>query len=161
VHQVRLQVSSTARVYEVDSAADWHRLVQGYGDWGTHPGSDENLRDAAGLDNGPAPTWSRVAEDYQGVHLTFAGLLTGLYVPYATEEVSTALWAWNWESTYWLRSVFTSATPLEDLPRGTRRPRLLPPVVRSRRRKHRVAERVLMPQSVRITRLARAVDGRQ
>jgi hypothetical protein len=122
VHQVRLQVSSTARVYEVDSAADWHHLVQRYGDWATHPGSDQGLRDAAGIDNGPAPTWSRVADDYDGVHLTFAGLLTGLYVPYATEEVSTTLWAWNWESTHWLRSVFTSATPLEDLPEAPKDP---------------------------------------
>jgi hypothetical protein len=122
VHQVRLQVSSTAQVYEVDSAADWHRLVQRYGDWGTHPGSDEDLRGAAGIDNGPAPTWSRVADDYDGVHLTFAGMLTGLYVPYATEEVGTTLWAWNWESTYWLRSVFTSATPLEDLPQAPEDP---------------------------------------
>ena len=32
VHQVRLQASATARVYEVDSAADWHRLARRYGD---------------------------------------------------------------------------------------------------------------------------------
>ena len=45
VHQVRLRVSSTARVYQVDSAADWHRLVQRYGDWATRPGSDDSHRD--------------------------------------------------------------------------------------------------------------------
>jgi hypothetical protein len=116
VHQVRLQVSSAARVYEIDSAADWHSLVQRYWDPATHPGSDDNLRNAAGIDNGPAPTWSTVAGDYDGVHLTFAGLLTGLYVPCTTEDVSTTLWAWNWESTCWLRSQFTSATTLDDLP---------------------------------------------
>jgi hypothetical protein len=118
VQQVRLQVSSTARVYEVDSAADWHDLVRRYGDWATHPGSGDNLRDAAGIDNGPAPTWSRVADDYDGVHLSFAGLLTGLYVPHTTAGVSTTLWAWNWESTHWLRSVFISATTLDDLPQA-------------------------------------------
>jgi hypothetical protein len=122
VHQVRLQVSSTAGVYEVDSAADWHRLVQRYEDGATHPGADAGPRAAAGIDNGPAPTWSRVADDYDGVHLTFAGLLTGLYVPHASEEVSTTLWAWNWESTHWLRPVFTSATPLEDLPEAPEDP---------------------------------------
>jgi hypothetical protein len=116
VRQVRLRVSSTARVYQIDSAADWHRLVQGYGDWAGCLGSDANLRDAAGIDAGPAPTWSRVAEDYDAVHLTFAGLLTGLYLPYGTEEVSTTLWAWTWESTHWLRSAFIGATPLDDLP---------------------------------------------
>jgi hypothetical protein len=115
VHQVRLQVSATARVYEIDSAADWHTLVQRYGDPATHPGSDASLRAAAGIDNGLAPTWSAVAEDYDGVHLTFAGLLTGLYVPTATGKLSATLWAWEWESTRWLRSVFTSATTLDDL----------------------------------------------
>jgi hypothetical protein len=122
VHQVRLQVAPRARVYEVDSAADWHRLVRGYRDWATHPGADDNLRDAAGIDNGPAPTWSRVADDYDGVHLTFAGLLTGLYVPHTTAGVSTTLWAWTWESTHWLRSVFTSATTLDDLPQAPEDP---------------------------------------
>ncbi len=77
VHQVRLRVSSTARVYDVDSAADWHSLVRRYRDPATHPGPDDSLRNAAGIDNGPAPTWSTVARDYDGVHLTFAGLLTG------------------------------------------------------------------------------------
>jgi hypothetical protein len=72
---------------------DWHRLVRRYGDPATHPGSDDSLRDAAGIDNGPAPAWSTVAGDYDGVHRTFAGLLTGLYVPQTTEEVSTTLWA--------------------------------------------------------------------
>jgi hypothetical protein len=115
VHQVRLHVSSTARVYEVDSAADWHSLVRRYWDPATHPGSDDSLRCAAGIDNGPAPAWTTVAGDYDGVHLTFAGLLTGLYVPHVTDAVSTTLWAWNWESTYWLRSVFTTATTLDDL----------------------------------------------
>jgi hypothetical protein len=115
VRQVRLHVSATARVYDIDSAADWHRLVQRYRDPATHPGSDENLLDAAGIDHGPAPTWSAVADDYDGVHLTFAGLLTGLYLPHTTAQISTTLWAWNWESTYWLRSVFTGATPLDDL----------------------------------------------
>jgi hypothetical protein len=75
---VRLQVSAMARVYEVGSAVDWHRLVRRYGDPATRPGSDDSLRDAAGIDNGPAPAWSMVAGDYHGVHLTFAGLLTGL-----------------------------------------------------------------------------------
>jgi hypothetical protein len=122
VRQVRLQVSSTARVYEVDSAAAWHSLVQRYWDPAAHPGSDGNLRNAAGIDNGPAPTWSAVAGDYDGIHLTFAGLLTGLYVPHTTAKVSTTLWAWNWESTYWLRSVFTTATILDDLPQAPQDP---------------------------------------
>jgi hypothetical protein len=119
---VRLQVSSTARVYDVDSAADWHSLVQRYRDPATRPGSDDSLRNAAGIDNGPAPASSTAADGYDGVHLTFAGLRAGLYVPRTTEDVSTTLWAWNWESTHWLRSVFTTATTLDDLPGASEDP---------------------------------------
>ncbi|MGJ6964875.1 hypothetical protein ACSDR0_23470 [Streptosporangium sp. G11] len=122
VRQVRLSVSTAARIYEVDSAADWHRLVQRYGNVATHPGLDESLRDAADIDNGPAPTWSSVANDYDAVHLTFAGLLTGLYVPHTTEEFSTTLWAWNWESTHWLRPVFIRGTSLDELPQAPEDP---------------------------------------
>ena len=43
VRQLGLQVSSTARVYQVDSAADWHGLVLRYRDPATHPGSDDSL----------------------------------------------------------------------------------------------------------------------
>jgi hypothetical protein len=86
------------------------------------------LFDAAGIDNGPAPTWSAVADDYDAVHLTFAGLLTGLYVPHATEEVSTTSWAWNWESTHWLRSAFTSVATLDVLPGPPEDPDLYRPL---------------------------------
>jgi hypothetical protein len=115
VRQARLHVAPTARVYEVDSAADWHRLVLRYGDPDAHRGSDPNLRELAGIDHGPAPTWSAVADDHDGVHLTFAGLLTGLYVPVTTGRVSTTLWAWEWECTRWLRSAFVAVTDLPDL----------------------------------------------
>lgn len=49
------------------------------------------------------------------MHLTFVGLLTGLYLPVTTVDVSTTLWAWEWERTHWLRSVFSSVTALPDL----------------------------------------------
>ncbi len=115
VRQARLRVAATARVIEIHSAADWHHLVLSHGDPATHPGSDPNLFDSAGIDNGLAPTWSAVAADHDGVHLTFAGLLTALYVPVTTGATTTTLWAWEWESTRWLRPVFTAVTPLPDL----------------------------------------------
>jgi len=115
VRQARLHVAPTARVQEIDSAADWHHLALRYGDPGTHPGPDRQLIETAGIDNGLAPTWSAVAADLDGVHLTFAGLLTALYVPVTTGDITTTLWAWEWECTRWLRSAFTTVTPLPDL----------------------------------------------
>ncbi|HEY2640622.1 MAG TPA: hypothetical protein VGI66_12160 [Streptosporangiaceae bacterium] len=54
-------------------------------------------------------------------------MLTAHYVRRATQEVSTTLWAWNWESTRWLRSVFTTVTPLDDLPEAPEDPGLYRP----------------------------------
>lgn len=113
VSQVRLQVASSARVFEVHSAADWHSLTTRYGDPATHHGSDENLREAGGIDNGLAPTWSAVAADYDGVHLSFAGLLTAAQSPMTSNLIgTTTLWAWDWESTHWVRSAFTATETL-------------------------------------------------
>ncbi|MGY1748325.1 hypothetical protein [Modestobacter sp. SYSU DS0511] len=116
VAQRRLEVAEHARVAEVHSAADWHDLCVRYGDPATHHGSDTNLRDAAGIDNGLAPTWSAVAADHDAVHLSFAGLISALYVPVSSPGVgTTTLWAWDWECTHWVRSVATAATTLPEL----------------------------------------------
>ncbi|WP_344478429.1 hypothetical protein [Kineococcus aurantiacus] len=119
VRQQRLHVAPDARVAEVHSATDWHDLAASYGELATHPGSDTHLQSSADIDNGPAPTWSALAGDYDGVHLSFAGLLSALYVPVTTAGIgTTTLWAWSWESTYWVRSVFTTITDLTPLPKA-------------------------------------------
>jgi len=121
MRQHRLQVGERARVAEVHSAADWHQLVVRYGDPSTHRGSDANLAGSADLDNGLAPTWSAVAGDFDGVHLSFAGLLSALYVPVTSAEVgTTTMWAWDWECTHWIRSVFDAVTDLEELSESPR-----------------------------------------
>lgn len=121
LRQVRLEVSADARVYEVHSPEDWRALTEQYGDL-TRTGLDSNLWDCAGIEHGPAPTWSAVAKDWDAVHLSLAGLLTGLYVPEVVDSITTTLWAWDWESTRWLRSVFVGATPLPDLREPPRTP---------------------------------------
>ncbi|WP_299959969.1 hypothetical protein [uncultured Modestobacter sp.] len=116
VAQQRLQVAAHTRIAEVNSAADWHALSTRYGDPATHHGSDTNLREVAEIDNGLAPTWSALAVDYDGVHLSFAGLLSALYVPVSSPSVgATTLWAWDWECTHWIRSAFTATTALPQL----------------------------------------------
>lgn len=115
VTQSCLDLDSRARVYEITSAGDWHALALAYGDPGTHPGPDRNLLNCGGIDHGLAPTWSAVAGDYDGVHLTFAGLLSALFVPVSTGDVSTTLWNWTYESTCWLRTAFTACTRWAEL----------------------------------------------
>ncbi len=124
VAQTRLEVDHQARVYEVTAAADWHALALTYGDPLTHPGPDSNLLNCGGIDHGLAPTWSAVAADYDGVHLSFAGLLSALFVPVSTATVSTTLWSWTYECTCWLRSAFTTSTPLAELTTELEAPQL-------------------------------------
>lgn len=51
------------------------------------------------------------------MHLSFAGLLSALYVPVSSPQIgTTTLWAWDWECTHWIRSVFTATTALPHLP---------------------------------------------
>lgn len=115
VHQTHLTVSPAARVFEVRSADDWHQLARQYSDPRKHPGPDAHLLSSGGIDHGVAPTWSSVARDYDAVHLTFMGLLSGLLVPTSSPGLATTLWAWGHEQTRWLRPSFDSAQGLPDL----------------------------------------------
>lgn len=76
---------------------------------------DAHLLHAGGIDHGPAPTWSRVAEEWDAVHLTFAGLLTARYAPVISGALTTTLWSWDYECTHWLRSAFSAVQPLPEL----------------------------------------------
>ncbi len=119
VRQQRLRVAEHARVAEVHSPADWHDLVARYGDPTTHPGSDAHLARSGEVDNGLAPTWSALAADLDGVHLSFAGLLSALFVPLTSADVgTTTLWSWEHEGTRWVRSVFTATGELPPLERA-------------------------------------------
>jgi hypothetical protein len=109
--QLRLEVSASARVFEIGGPEDWHRLVLDYGDTARMPDADS----VVGVVAGPAPTWSEVAHDWDGVHLTFFGWLTSRFVPVTADDVTTTLWSLDSERTLWLRSVFTDVTPLPDL----------------------------------------------
>ena len=115
LRQSRLRVAPSARVYEIHSAADWHRLARRYADRDAYRGPDPNLLSAAGLDHGVGPAWERVAADWDGVHLSLFGLLTALYTPVSTDGETTTLWTWCCERTVWLRNVFDEITNLPPL----------------------------------------------
>lgn len=116
LHPTRLHVAPDARVYEITSPGDWHRLARSYGDSATYTGIDAGLLSVAGVEHGIAPTWSAAAADWDAVHLTFGGFLTSLHVPVTTGGVTTTLWSLDSERTLWLRDVFTARDDLPDLP---------------------------------------------
>ena len=90
-----MPVSDDARIYEVSGPAEWHELCRNY-------------PSVYGRSDGPAgastlvPRWDAVAEDWDGVHLTFLGLLTTPFVRIASEAGASMMWSWDTEGTVWL-----------------------------------------------------------
>ncbi|MFN8223710.1 MAG: hypothetical protein U0R50_10765 [Gaiellales bacterium] len=125
----RLPVTPGARVFEVHGAEDWARLVRTYprcpvgphGSWEL-PGPNQHpsdVHDLAIVSAGAAartavavamPHWSRVAADFDGVHLSWKGLIAAegrvVPVPELGENVVTMLRYWSSERTLWLNDVF-------------------------------------------------------
>jgi hypothetical protein len=80
-----ITVSPEARVAEIHCSSDWEKLARAYP-------SPHQVN---------APDWSKVAADWDGVHLSAGGSLT-------TDELRD----WDVESTVWFRWVFSSVSAL-------------------------------------------------
>ena len=86
---------------------DWSRLCRAY-----------QAEERGGLHGGSlVPDFSLVAEDWDGVHLSFGGLLTSTHVPIHGPGGRTMLDSWEAEQTVWLRAMFDGETRLPDLVR--------------------------------------------
>lgn len=113
-----VEAIEAARVYEVASADDWHRLCTQYP---AEVLTDNRSPGGAGL---LAPDWIEVAHDWDGVHLSFLGLLSVPFVRTETDEGASMLWSWDSEATTWLRPEPVRPTvdpvPLERAPRPRR-----------------------------------------
>jgi hypothetical protein len=85
----RVQIPRDVRVFEIRSATDWGRLCTTF----PAPASAGEV----------SPDWSRVTEQYDGVHLTVEGLLCAQGVVVDTPAGRARLWGWDAEGTAWLR----------------------------------------------------------
>jgi hypothetical protein len=107
-------VSASARVLEIHSPAAWSALARAY------PSTQAGLTDTVGAVDPPAgstrldPDWTKVAEDWDGVHMSVAGLLTAEDVLYETGGIWTELRGWNVESTVWFRWCFSRIESLDQ-----------------------------------------------
>lgn len=100
-----LRVAPAARVFEIDGPAAWRRLCL------TYPAPEPG-----GLLGGlVVPDFAAVARDWDGVHLTLGGLLTGDQVRLDGPEGPTELQGWDAEQTVWFRWVFEEVRRLPDL----------------------------------------------
>ncbi len=137
----RYPVISTARVIEIDQPADWIDLVARYPIVPAPPHSgwelpgpnqvseatyqfDQRTRLEAASSGHAArsnvrvamPDWQAIAQDYDGIHLTWFGMLTCeghvVDVPQLGTDVVTMLRYWFSERTLWLNNVFGEPEPL-------------------------------------------------
>ena len=104
----RAIVDQGASVFEITGPADWHALCAAW------PRVNKKRNGPAGKGT-LVPDWRRVAEEYDGVHLTFAGLLTTPFVRETSAAGTTMLWSWDVEHTTWLRDVVRPGASLQPL----------------------------------------------
>ena len=113
----RMIVDPSARIFEIHGPNDWHRLCVEYpaeGNSGRHAGNEPDFS----CDSGRlVPDWSKVARDWDAVHLSFGGYLTSEQVRGESEHGWTYHWAWEHEQTLWLRWMFNGCERLEDYQR--------------------------------------------
>jgi len=127
----RLRAANAARVYEIRGPLDWHRLCARYPSQGLLDTSDEpeviqsenvyplvrvegEARYATAIDRLLAPNWAAVAADWDGVHMTFGGLLTCDKVRAAAAAGWSMNRFWDLEQTLWLRWAFGEPQRLPD-----------------------------------------------
>ncbi len=130
-----LPLRMDARVHEIHGVDDWIHLVEayprrpvvGHSGWEL-PGPNQHLAEIAGIElasggraarNGVTiamPDWERVATDFDGVHLSWMGMLATeghvTEVPALGAGTATMLRYWRSERTLWLRDVFGEPEPL-------------------------------------------------
>ena len=98
------EIGESARVLEISTPEDWHNLCVAF----PRVNSNTNTPDYVGVGT-LVPDWSLVAEQWDGVHMTFAGLLTIPLVRWSTAAGVTMMWSWNTEGTMWLPGEFLRA----------------------------------------------------
>lgn len=112
----RLAVNRPARIYEIHRPEDWHRLCRRYprhsDSLALWPLGDDGASGPLGGHIGPQ--WSLVAETYDAVHLSWAGLLTSEGCIVRSDGVVTMLRCWLMEQTLWLRDCFGDPQPIDE-----------------------------------------------
>jgi hypothetical protein len=109
-----VSVTAGVRVAEIHSLADWASLVEAYPlevtgarrvEWSGRYGQA-----------GPwlVPDWSRLARDWDGVHVSAEGYLRAQEQTAPVRDGRTVLRGWNPDATYWLREVISLAESVPE-----------------------------------------------
>lgn len=109
-HPWRLQVPSSARIYEIHEPQSWYTLCLMYPHSSSPPYPFRTTSKFL-----IEPDWQAVAHDWDGIHLSSGGLLTTERVVWCQPKSQTHLFGWQIESTAWLRWVFDLVERLPDV----------------------------------------------
>ena len=97
-----LRFLSQPRIWEIVGPQDWHRLCRRY------PCRSEDGR--------LVPDWPKVAQEWDGVHLTLGGMLTTEQVLWEASGECTELRWWQCELTTWLNQLPVEGERLPGVP---------------------------------------------
>ena len=114
----RLPLQESTKVWEIDGTRSWIELCRQYPDDTTQTYRDQWREWGLSQDRVVTPNWERVAEDWDGVHLSMGGLLTTEGVLLDVGDGGTMLEGWGCEGTLWLRWTFDPPERLPDWPEG-------------------------------------------
>ncbi len=108
----RLWPTPTASVFEINDAQSWHRLCSSF------PANDSSGR--------LVPDWNSVVREWDGIHLTFGGLLSSDLVAVESHEGVSQMRFWEFEQTQWLRWCFDRIEELPEIVDFPEPPLLMP-----------------------------------
>lgn len=107
-----LVIPESYRVLEIHCPAQWHDLCVNY----PAPGRDQSGRP----DGRVVPDWNAVSTDWDGVHLSFGGLLASEQARYERDGIRSMHQFWESELTYWFKTDGIAAAKLPEYPRTAR-----------------------------------------
>ena len=108
----QLVIPETYRVFEIHCPAEWHNLCVNY----PAPGRDQSGRH----DGRITPDWNAVSMDWDGVHLSFGGLLACEQARYERDGAWSMHQFWQAELSFWFNTDGITATELPEYARNAK-----------------------------------------
>ncbi|MGW6694803.1 hypothetical protein ACWF62_13620 [Rhodococcus sp. NPDC054953] len=102
----RVSIPAGARVYEVDSAQAWAELCRRFPVEVTAQKRHDWYRTTGRSGRWVVPDWTRIADEYAGVHLTVAGYLAAAGTAIDVDaDTASVIAGWTPDVTYWLTDI--------------------------------------------------------
>src|ERR1700722_3987732 len=108
----QLSMDPSARIYEVSGPADWAALVNRFPCDVSRTHGDDWSRWSGAPGPWILPDWSKVAESYDGVHVSIGGYISSCGLGIPVHDGYSMLAGWLPGATLWLKDVIVTVTQL-------------------------------------------------